>query len=195
MSLASFNGDSIDSISECCAEALGFARLPLLEPLEPFLAHLLEEWFLTFLMMRLLNTVPHAVGTPNHKVVSWLLHNCKFNVMNCYINILHAGYLMCSPHKGITTYRLRATVLGKGPKDKGPGPGLGMPWCPLSVSQGHRTLGQTGTISACLGSTVTWFLSPETEPEASGTEVTQGCSNGQGFLPLRAHPVSGPSLY
>ena len=81
------NGDSIDSVSEGCAEALGFACLPLLEPLESSLAHLLEEWFSTFLMMQPFNTVPHAVGTPNHKVLSWLLHNCKFNVMSCYINI------------------------------------------------------------------------------------------------------------
>lgn len=56
----------------------------------------------------------------------------------------------------------------------------------LSVSQGHRALSQTGTSSACLGSTVTWFLSPEAEPEAPGTEVTQGYGGCQGFPPPRA---------
>ena len=28
-----------------------------------------DQWFSTFLMLRPLNTVPHVVGTPSHKVI------------------------------------------------------------------------------------------------------------------------------
>lgn len=65
----------------------------------------------------------------------------------------------------------------------------------LSVSQGHGALGRTVTNSACLRSIVTWFLSPEAEPKAPGTEVTQAYGGCQGISPPRAagfaHPVAG----
>lgn len=67
----------------------------------------------------------------------------------------------------------------------------------LSVSQGHGALGRTVTKSACLGSIVTWFLSPEAEPKAPGTEVTQAYGGCQGISPPKAagfaHPLAGSS--
>ena len=43
---------------------------------------------LTFLTLRLFNTVPHVVVTLDHETVLLLLHNCNFaTVMNCNINM------------------------------------------------------------------------------------------------------------
>jgi hypothetical protein len=50
----------------------------------------LEQWFSTFLVLQLFNTVPHAVVTlPTHrKIILLLLHNCNFaSVMNHNVNI------------------------------------------------------------------------------------------------------------
>ena len=45
----------------------------------------LEQWFTTFLTLRPLNTVPHVVVAPNHKLVYLLLHFAT--VMNHNLNI------------------------------------------------------------------------------------------------------------
>jgi hypothetical protein len=38
---------------------------------------------------------------PNHKIISLLLHSCNFApVMDCDVNILYAGYLICDPKRG-----------------------------------------------------------------------------------------------
>lgn len=55
------------------------------------------------------NIVPHAVVTPSHKMISLLLHNCKFAlVVNRNVNIL--GNRDFS--NGVATYRVRRTGLG-----------------------------------------------------------------------------------
>lgn len=47
----------------------------------------LELWFSAFLMLWPFNTVPQVVLTPNHKVISLLLHNCNFaTVVNRNVN-------------------------------------------------------------------------------------------------------------
>jgi hypothetical protein len=47
-----------------------------------------EQWFLAFPMLRLFNTVPQVVVTPNHKIISLLPHNCNFAaVVNRNVNI------------------------------------------------------------------------------------------------------------
>ena len=51
-----------------------------------------------FLMLWLFNRAPHVVVTPNHKIISLLLHNCSFaTVMNHNVNIWYAGYLIYDP--------------------------------------------------------------------------------------------------
>ena len=48
----------------------------------------LNQWFSTFLLLQLFNTVPHVVVTLNHKIVSLPLHSCNFaTVMSCNVNI------------------------------------------------------------------------------------------------------------
>jgi hypothetical protein len=73
------------------------------------------QWFSTFLILLLRNTVSHAVVTSNHKIILLLFHNCNSaTVMNYNVNI---GVFQCScerviqPQKGVATHRLRATVL------------------------------------------------------------------------------------
>lgn len=76
--------------------------LPSFFPEAPSLTHLmekplatvtelsgpLEQWFSTLLILQPFNMVPHVVGTPNHKIISSLLHNCGFAaVMNREANI------------------------------------------------------------------------------------------------------------
>lgn len=47
-----------------------------------------SKWFSIFLILSPFNTVPHGVVTPDHKIISLLLYNCKFaTVMNHNINI------------------------------------------------------------------------------------------------------------
>jgi hypothetical protein len=47
----------------------------------------IEQWFLAFPMLQPFNTVPHVVGTPNHKIIL-LLHSYSFaTVMNCNVNV------------------------------------------------------------------------------------------------------------
>ena len=49
--------------------------------------YLLTQCFSTFLMLPPLNTVPHVVVTPNHKIISLLLRDYNFaNVMNHNVN-------------------------------------------------------------------------------------------------------------
>ena len=48
----------------------------------------LEQWFPTFLMLQLFNTVPHVVLTPTIKIFSLLLYYCNFStVVNHNVNI------------------------------------------------------------------------------------------------------------
>jgi hypothetical protein len=48
----------------------------------------LEQWFPTFLMLQLFNTVPHVVLTPNHKIF-----RCYFSavILLCFLMILEAN--------------------------------------------------------------------------------------------------------
>ena len=64
-----------------------------------FMPHLCQAvWRPAFPMPRPFNTAPHVVGTPNHKITSLLLHNCKFaSGLNHDVNIWYAGYLICNP--------------------------------------------------------------------------------------------------
>ena len=56
----------------------------------------LEQRFSTFLMLRPFNTVPHVVVTPNHNIISILLHSCHFaTVINRSVNVQYSGYLIC----------------------------------------------------------------------------------------------------
>jgi hypothetical protein len=78
----------------------------------------LEQRFPTFLMLRPFDTVPHAVVTPNHKIISLKLHNCNFAaVMNQNVNICFLTVLgdRCErviwPSKGVSTHRLWTTLL------------------------------------------------------------------------------------
>ena len=71
----------------------------------------LEQWFSTFLKVQPFNTVPHVVMTPNHQIISVLLHKYNFaTIMNCYIDIWYVGYLIYDP-KRVATHRLRITDL------------------------------------------------------------------------------------
>ena len=62
--------------------------------------HSLAQWSLTFTMLWPFNTV-HGVMTPNHKIISLLLHNCNFvTVINHNVNIWYAGYLTWDSQRG-----------------------------------------------------------------------------------------------
>jgi hypothetical protein len=51
---------------------------------------------------------------PTLKLFLLLLHNSySVTVMNCNVNILHAGCLISDPPKGVVTHRLRDTALKK----------------------------------------------------------------------------------
>ena len=54
----------------------------------------------------LFNTVPHAVVTPNHKIISLLLHNCNFVT----VRNRDKKYLICYPSLGVVTHKLRTTA-------------------------------------------------------------------------------------
>ena len=57
-------------------------------------------------MLRPLNTVPHVVVTPSHKIISLLLHNHNFvTVMDCNVNIDYLTLWRVAP------YRLRTSGL------------------------------------------------------------------------------------
>jgi len=44
----------------------------------------LEQWFSTFLMLQSFNIITHVVVTPNHEIISLLLHKYNFaTAMNC----------------------------------------------------------------------------------------------------------------
>jgi hypothetical protein len=82
------------------------------------LAHVLEQRFSTFLMLRLFNTVLHVVVTPIIKLSSLLLYNCKFaTVINCVspwssVTLVKGSF---NPIWGVTNHNLRTTVLEFGP--------------------------------------------------------------------------------
>ena len=60
----------------------------------------------TFLVLRPFNTVLHLVVTPNHNIISLLLHNCKFaTVTNQNVNIYYVTLV------GVVTHRLRTASL------------------------------------------------------------------------------------
>ena len=86
--------------------------LVVLECIEPLQTQifLLMQWFSMFLILRPFNSIPHVVITPNHKIVSLLLH-----IYKCYCHKSQCKYLKCNisdpTPKGITTYRVRITVL------------------------------------------------------------------------------------
>ena len=65
----------------------------------------LEQWF-TILMLQPFNTVPHA----NYKIISLLLHNCNFAVMNCNVNICER-VIAHTPPKGVMTHKMRIAGL------------------------------------------------------------------------------------
>ena len=49
---------------------------------------LLVQWFSTFLMSQVSNTVLQIEETPNHKIISLLLHNCNLLLlMNHNVNM------------------------------------------------------------------------------------------------------------
>ena len=49
---------------------------------------ILDHWLSTLPVQSYLNTVAHAVVTPNHKIISLLLHSCNFAaVMNQNVDI------------------------------------------------------------------------------------------------------------
>jgi hypothetical protein len=59
---------------------------------------LLSHWLSTFLMLQPFNTVPHVVVTPNHIIISLLLHIYNFLiVMSNSVNIWYAGDLIRNP--------------------------------------------------------------------------------------------------
>lgn len=56
---------------------------------------------LSLLTLQPCDTVPHIVVTPNHKIISLLLHNYNLAIdMDCNVNIRSAGYLVCDPCEG-----------------------------------------------------------------------------------------------
>ena len=58
----------------CKFDALSMVRKPL------------KHWFSSSLMLRPLNTVPHVVVIPRHKIILLLLHSCNFaTLVNCNI--------------------------------------------------------------------------------------------------------------
>lgn len=73
---------------------LGFQLCNKILFLFPFMAS--SQCFSTFLVLWLLNTVPHvAVMSPN-KIISILLYNCNFAiVLHCNINIWYTYNLIC----------------------------------------------------------------------------------------------------
>lgn len=72
----------------------------------------LEQWFSVFLMLPPLNTVPHVVGNPSHKITLFVLHACDFaTVRNCNASIWYAGYLVEDP-KGLLNAQLQSSTLG-----------------------------------------------------------------------------------
>lgn len=56
------------------------------------------QWFSTFLMLRPFNTVLRVMMPPDHKIISFLLHQFAA-VVNCNVNAWYAGYLICNPLK------------------------------------------------------------------------------------------------
>jgi hypothetical protein len=68
-------------------------------------------------MTQPLNTVPHVVITPNHKVISLLLYNCNFaTLVNCNINIWYVEYLICDPGKDCSVPKESRSIGLKQPK-------------------------------------------------------------------------------
>lgn len=58
----------------------------------------LEQWFLTFLMLRPLNTVPHVVEISSHRIILLILYNSIFaTVMNHVANTWYSWYLTWDP--------------------------------------------------------------------------------------------------
>lgn len=72
--------------SNSLTEALSSSHYPgVLSVLGSLAYVLLGKWCPAFLMLRHFNTVPHVVGTPNHKL---FCHYCNFaSVMNCTVDI------------------------------------------------------------------------------------------------------------
>lgn len=100
----------------------------------------LEQRSSTFLTLRPFNTVPHVVMTPNHKIISLLLHSTNFaTVMNCNVNI--CAFSWSQNHPMVTSYE-RAMW----PPPKGLWP---IGWEPLLLCQrcmeGHSTTSRRGT--------------------------------------------------
>lgn len=83
----------------------------------------LGQQFSILLMLWAFNMVPCVVVTPNHKIMSLLLHTCKFaTVINHNVNIWHVTVVKGSfdlplPAKRVTALRLGITALWafKGP--------------------------------------------------------------------------------
>lgn len=46
---------------------------------------LLDQWFITFLMLQLFNTVLYVMVIPNHKIILLLVHNYSFATVNIVV--------------------------------------------------------------------------------------------------------------
>lgn len=72
-----------------------------------------SEWFSTFLLLPPFNIVPPVAVTPNHKIISLLLHNYNLAVVNCNLKISYAEFLICDPHERVIRHPSRRVMTNK----------------------------------------------------------------------------------